>query len=178
LARIVDNGATLQIGFGRVPNEMLRHLTNRRDLGIHSDVIAEPLADLVAAGAYVQSLLGARFALRQTLLDDRVIAQQRAARLSWGLERRAGRNLADPTGVAEGSPHPAVEDVQAEAPHFERGFGGPLALDQADEDPVVTREPDDVRIEEAAPARGERSRNVTVGGLSGLVLPRPFVADE
>jgi len=50
VARIVDNGATLQIGLGRVPNEMLRHLTNRRDLGIHSDVITEPLVDLIAAG--------------------------------------------------------------------------------------------------------------------------------
>jgi acyl-CoA hydrolase len=29
---------------------MLAHLTNRRDLGIHSDVITDPLADLIEAG--------------------------------------------------------------------------------------------------------------------------------
>jgi acyl-CoA hydrolase/GNAT superfamily N-acetyltransferase len=50
VARIIDDGATLQIGLGRVPNEMLKYLTNRRDLGIHSDVITEPLVDLIETG--------------------------------------------------------------------------------------------------------------------------------
>jgi acyl-CoA hydrolase/RimJ/RimL family protein N-acetyltransferase len=50
VARIIDDGATLQIGLGRVPNEMLRFLGERRDLGIHSDVITEPLVDLVERG--------------------------------------------------------------------------------------------------------------------------------
>jgi acyl-CoA hydrolase/RimJ/RimL family protein N-acetyltransferase len=50
VARLIDNRSTLQVGLGRVPNEMLAHLTNRRDLAIHSDVITEPIVDLVAAG--------------------------------------------------------------------------------------------------------------------------------
>jgi acyl-CoA hydrolase/RimJ/RimL family protein N-acetyltransferase len=50
VARLVDDHSTLQIGLGRVPNQMLAHLTNRRDLAVHSDVITEPVADLVAAG--------------------------------------------------------------------------------------------------------------------------------
>ena len=50
VARIIEDGATLQIGLGRVPNEMLRFLGERRDLGIHSDVITEPLVDLVERG--------------------------------------------------------------------------------------------------------------------------------
>ena len=50
VARIIDDGSTLQIGLGRVPNEMLRFLGERRDLGIHSDVITEPLVDLVQRG--------------------------------------------------------------------------------------------------------------------------------
>ena len=50
VARLVEDRSTLQVGLGRVPNEMLAHLTNRRDLAIHSDVICEPIADLVAAG--------------------------------------------------------------------------------------------------------------------------------
>src|SRR6185436_14665058 len=33
VARIIPDGATLQIGLGRVPNEMLRFLEDRRDLG-------------------------------------------------------------------------------------------------------------------------------------------------
>jgi acyl-CoA hydrolase/RimJ/RimL family protein N-acetyltransferase len=50
VARIIGDGATLQIGLGRVANEMLAHLRNRRDLGIHSDVITEPLVDLIEDG--------------------------------------------------------------------------------------------------------------------------------
>ena len=50
VARLVDDRSTLQIGLGRVPNEMLAHLTNRRALAVHSDVITEPIVDLVAAG--------------------------------------------------------------------------------------------------------------------------------
>jgi len=50
IARIIDDGSTLQIGLGRIPNEMLKYLDNRRDLGIHSDVITEPVVDLVDKG--------------------------------------------------------------------------------------------------------------------------------
>ena len=50
VARVIGDGATLQIGLGRVPNEMLRYLRNRRDLGVHSDVITDALVDLVDAG--------------------------------------------------------------------------------------------------------------------------------
>ena len=50
IAAIIDDGSTLQIGLGRVPNEALRYLGDRRDLGIHSDVITDEVIDLVEAG--------------------------------------------------------------------------------------------------------------------------------
>jgi acyl-CoA hydrolase len=50
VARLIEDRSTLQVGLGRVPNQMLAHLTNRHDLAIHSDVICEPIVDLVAAG--------------------------------------------------------------------------------------------------------------------------------
>jgi len=50
VARIIDDGSTLQVGLGQVPNEMLKHLTNRRDLGIHTDVLTEPVVNLVQSG--------------------------------------------------------------------------------------------------------------------------------
>ena len=50
VARIIPDGATLQVGLGRVANEMLGHLRNRRDMGVHSDVITEPLVDLIEEG--------------------------------------------------------------------------------------------------------------------------------
>ena len=51
IASIVDDGSTLQIGLGRLPNEAMRHLKNHRDLGIHSDVITDAILDLLEAGA-------------------------------------------------------------------------------------------------------------------------------
>ncbi len=49
-ARLIDDRSTLHVGLGRVPNGMLAHLTKRRNLAIHSNVITEPIVDLVAAG--------------------------------------------------------------------------------------------------------------------------------
>jgi acyl-CoA hydrolase/RimJ/RimL family protein N-acetyltransferase len=49
VARLVPDGATLQIGLGRVPNEMLQHLRGRRDLRVHSDVVTDGLVDLLDA---------------------------------------------------------------------------------------------------------------------------------
>jgi acyl-CoA hydrolase/RimJ/RimL family protein N-acetyltransferase len=50
IAAIIEDGSTLQIGLGRVPNEALQYLKDRRDLGIHSDVITDGVVDLVEAG--------------------------------------------------------------------------------------------------------------------------------
>ncbi|MDT7573604.1 MAG: hypothetical protein QOE05_3778 [Actinomycetota bacterium] len=50
VARLVPDGATLQIGLGRVPHEMLQHLRGRRDLRVHSDVVTDGLVDLLDAG--------------------------------------------------------------------------------------------------------------------------------
>lgn len=50
IAGIIDDGATLQIGLGRVPNAALSYLRDCKDLGIHSDVITEGLLDLIDRG--------------------------------------------------------------------------------------------------------------------------------
>jgi acyl-CoA hydrolase/GNAT superfamily N-acetyltransferase len=50
IAGIIDDGSTLQIGLGRIPNEALRYLADRRDLGIHSDVITDAILPLLEKG--------------------------------------------------------------------------------------------------------------------------------
>lgn len=60
IAGVIDDGSTLQIGLGRIPNEALRHLLDRRDLGIHSDVITDGIVDLIEAGV----ITGARKTVR------------------------------------------------------------------------------------------------------------------
>jgi acyl-CoA hydrolase/RimJ/RimL family protein N-acetyltransferase len=50
VAGIIDDGSTLQIGLGKIPNHMLRYLDTRRDLGIHTDVITDAAIDLIEKG--------------------------------------------------------------------------------------------------------------------------------
>lgn len=50
VSSIIEDHSTLQIGLGNVPNEMLKYLKKSRDLGIHSEVITEPVADLIQEG--------------------------------------------------------------------------------------------------------------------------------
>ncbi|MEI8163225.1 MAG: GNAT family N-acetyltransferase [Betaproteobacteria bacterium] len=50
VAEIIEDGSTLQIGLGRIPNETLKFLKNRLDLGIHSDVITDSILDLIDHG--------------------------------------------------------------------------------------------------------------------------------
>jgi len=66
IAAIIDDGSTLQIGLGRLPNEAMRHLKDHRDLGIHSDVITDGIMDLVEAGVVTGR--------RKTRHRDRIVA--------------------------------------------------------------------------------------------------------
>ena len=51
ISRLIEDGATLQVGPGRVPNGALRLLTDRRDLRILTDLLSEELSVLVESGA-------------------------------------------------------------------------------------------------------------------------------
>lgn len=61
IAEIIEDGATIQVGLGRIPNEALKYLTNRKDLGVHSDVITDSILGLIDAGV----VTGARKSLHQ-----------------------------------------------------------------------------------------------------------------
>jgi acyl-CoA hydrolase len=51
IGAIIEDGSTLQIGLGRVPNEALQYIRDRRDLGVHSDVITDGIVSLAESGA-------------------------------------------------------------------------------------------------------------------------------
>jgi acyl-CoA hydrolase len=50
VARLIGDGATLQVGLGALPDACLMALSGKRDLGLHSGVIGDRAADLVEAG--------------------------------------------------------------------------------------------------------------------------------
>src|SRR6266446_3155931 len=50
VARLIEDGATLQLGIGAIPEAVLQALTNRRDLGIHTEMFSDGVLDLVERG--------------------------------------------------------------------------------------------------------------------------------
>jgi acyl-CoA hydrolase/RimJ/RimL family protein N-acetyltransferase len=56
IASIIDDGATLHLGLGRLPEAALAWLGDRRDLGFHGEVLTDGVAELAARGV----LTGAR----------------------------------------------------------------------------------------------------------------------
>jgi acyl-CoA hydrolase/GNAT superfamily N-acetyltransferase len=46
ISQLVDNGSTLQIGFGNLPNAILKYLDGKKDLGIHTQLITDGLLPL------------------------------------------------------------------------------------------------------------------------------------
>lgn len=50
IAELVEDGATLQLGIGAIPDAVLQALAGRRDLGIHSEMFSDGVLDLVEQG--------------------------------------------------------------------------------------------------------------------------------
>lgn len=50
VATLVPDGATLQMGIGGIPDAVLSRLTDRRDLGVHSEMISDGVMRLMEAG--------------------------------------------------------------------------------------------------------------------------------
>ena len=50
IAEIIDDGATLQMGIGGIPNAVLTYLTNHKNLGVHTEMFSEGIVDLVETG--------------------------------------------------------------------------------------------------------------------------------
>lgn len=51
VARLVENGSTLQVGYGSVPNAVLANLAGKKHLGLHSELFSDGVAELMKAGA-------------------------------------------------------------------------------------------------------------------------------
>jgi acyl-CoA hydrolase/GNAT superfamily N-acetyltransferase len=50
LSRIVEDGATIRVGWGGIPDAVLSHLSDKRHLGLHSDLFTDGVAELMRAG--------------------------------------------------------------------------------------------------------------------------------
>ncbi len=81
IAGLIPDGATIQLGIGSMPSAVARHLSDRRDLGIHSGMITDAVAELIEAGA----VTGARksvdrgLAITGFLMGTRALVSRAAA---------------------------------------------------------------------------------------------------
>ena len=58
VAGLIPDGATIQLGVGSLPVAVCRALENHRDLGVHSGVISDVVADLVETGVVTNARKG------------------------------------------------------------------------------------------------------------------------
>ncbi|MHA1744851.1 MAG: GNAT family N-acetyltransferase [Promethearchaeota archaeon] len=49
IARIIENGSTLQFGIGSIPNAVLGYLGEKKDLAIYSEVLSDSAIDLISS---------------------------------------------------------------------------------------------------------------------------------
>lgn len=50
IAGLIEDGATLQMGIGAIPNAVLSSLTNHKDLGVHTEMFSDGVIPLVESG--------------------------------------------------------------------------------------------------------------------------------
>ncbi|MFH1513865.1 MAG: GNAT family N-acetyltransferase [bacterium] len=51
VASLIDDGSTIEIGIARIPQLVLKYLTDKKDLGIHTERITDSIIDLIESGA-------------------------------------------------------------------------------------------------------------------------------
>lgn len=56
ITRLVENGSTIQVGIGSIPNAVLYGLAEKRDLGVHTEMFTDGLIDLIESGVVSNSL--------------------------------------------------------------------------------------------------------------------------
>jgi acyl-CoA hydrolase len=65
VASLIPDGATLQMGIGRIPDATLAALTDRRDLGIHTEMLSDGVMELAETGIVTGR--------RKTLLPGKIV---------------------------------------------------------------------------------------------------------
>ncbi len=51
IAELIEDGSTIQLGFGGIPMAMAEFLKEKHDLGIHTEILVDAMVDLIECGA-------------------------------------------------------------------------------------------------------------------------------
>lgn len=55
VASLIEDGATLQLGIGSIPDQVLNNLCNHKDLGIHTEMLSDGVIPLIEKGVITNS---------------------------------------------------------------------------------------------------------------------------
>jgi len=50
VSKIINNGDTIQLGYGSTPNAILNNISEKNDLGIHTELLTDSMVDLIRQG--------------------------------------------------------------------------------------------------------------------------------
>jgi acyl-CoA hydrolase/GNAT superfamily N-acetyltransferase len=50
VARLIEDGDTIQVGYGSIPNAVLANLADKKHLGVHTELVSDGLVDLMKKG--------------------------------------------------------------------------------------------------------------------------------
>ncbi|MGE5364798.1 MAG: acetyl-CoA hydrolase/transferase family protein [Bacteroidota bacterium] len=50
IAELIEDGSTLQMGIGAIPDSVLKYLKNKKDLGVHTEMFSDGMIELVEEG--------------------------------------------------------------------------------------------------------------------------------
>ncbi|MDQ3022340.1 MAG: 4-hydroxybutyrate CoA-transferase [Bacteroidota bacterium] len=66
IASLIEDGATLQMGIGLIPDVVLQFLKDKKDLGVHTEMFSDSLIDLIDSGVITGE--------KKTLLPGKVVS--------------------------------------------------------------------------------------------------------
>jgi acyl-CoA hydrolase/GNAT superfamily N-acetyltransferase len=66
VSELIDDGSTLQVGYGQIPYNILKYIDKKKDLGIHTHMITDTFIPLFEKGVITNR--------KKTLLTDRAVA--------------------------------------------------------------------------------------------------------
>ena len=95
VAGMIEDGSTLQMGIGAIPDAVLKYLHNKNDLGVHTEMFSDGLIDLVEEGVVNGE--------KKTLHPGKIIA-------GFVLGTRRSYNFIDNNPVFEFHPQEYVND--------------------------------------------------------------------
>ncbi len=102
IVELIEDGSTLQMGIGTIPDAVLYHLREKRDLGIHSEMFSDGVVDLVEEGIITNE--------KKTINRNKIVA-------GFVLGTKKTFDFIDNNPIAEFRPTEYVNDINIIAQH-------------------------------------------------------------